>query len=76
MPNFVWEGCDDFEDANHLFLHYDFSRQIWNVLYNWLGFIMVNLHYISDHVIQFGVLGDFSKKLRVVFNLFGFSVFG
>jgi len=37
---------------------------------------MVNLHYISDHVIQFGVLGDFSKKLRVVFNLFGFSVFG
>jgi len=44
-------GCGSQENLDHLFLHCDSYRQIWSVVYNWLGFTMVNSYHISDHLI-------------------------
>lgn len=66
-------GCDNSEDANHFFLHCEFFWQIWNVVYDWLGFILVDSSHISDHLIHFVALGGSSKKLRAVLHLVWFS---
>jgi len=56
-------GCGNLEDAYHLFLHCGYFRQTWNAIYNWFGFIMVNLSHISYHLIQFVAFGGFPKKV-------------
>jgi len=50
-------GCGNLEEVDRLFLHYDFYRQIRNVVYNWLDFIMVNMFHISNHLINCVALG-------------------
>jgi len=46
------------KDVAHFFLHRDFFRQIWMVVFDCLGFVMVTLLRISDHLDQFGPLTD------------------
>ena len=47
-------GCGNLENAAHVFRYRDFFCQIWITVFNWLGFVMVTLFHISDHLVQFG----------------------
>jgi len=59
-------GCCNLEDISHLFLHCDSSCQIWFDVYDWLGFVLVTLFNISDHLGQFGSFIGFSKMTLFV----------
>jgi len=66
-------GCGTLENAAHLFLQCYFFRQIWTTVFDWLGFVMVALFRISDHLSQFGSFGGFSKRKLDTIHLILFS---
>jgi len=67
-------GSSTLEDATHLFIHCDFFRQIWFVVHNWLGFILVTRFNISDHLTKFGSVGGFPKRKKDIIRLVWFSL--
>jgi len=60
-------GCGNLENVAHLFLHYDFFGQIKTVVSDWLGFVMVTLFRISDHLALFSSFRGFSNANATLF---------
>jgi len=66
-------GCDNMEDPDYPSMHCDFYRLIWNVVYSWLDFNMINPY----HLIQFSALKGFSNKVthRFLFDMIFYCFF-
>jgi len=60
--------CGNLEDVDHLFLACEFLGNIWFDIYKWLDFIMVHPRHVSNHLLQFGPLDGFSKKICSIFS--------
>ena len=56
-------------DADHLFILCNFLIQIWDGVFNWLGFFVVKPTCVSDHLIQRVALESFSKYIMSVILL-------
>jgi hypothetical protein len=56
-------GCGKSKDIDNLFLSCDFFKKIWYGISSWLGFIMVHLAHVLNHLLQFEILGGFPKKI-------------
>jgi len=57
------------EDADHLFFSCDLFGKLWYGISHWLRFHTVFPEHVSDHLYQFGTLGEFFKTNHSTFNL-------
>jgi len=66
-------GCGMIEDAKHLFLSCDFFGKLWYGISNRLGYNIVFLENVSDHLYQFGTFSGFSNSKHSALNLIWLS---
>jgi len=54
------------EDRNHLFVKCDFFSRLWSLVANWIGLVLVGHDLFDEHQMQFGALGGFAHRDRIL----------
>jgi len=63
------------ESVNHFFVGCDFFGSLWYLVWQWLGFLSLNLLHVAEHLIQLGNLQGFFKHVRNSIHIIWLSCF-
>ena len=64
-----FEGCDQVETSEHLFLSCSSSVLLWQQVRNWIGCMGADPNNLPDHLMQFTYLSGVGKARRSLMQL-------
>ena len=66
-------GCGTTETANHLFLHYNISSELWYQVWKWIHIFSVHAGELRHHFIQFTKMAGMPRTTHYYFKIIWFS---
>jgi len=66
-------GCGSTESPVHLFIHCSFSGELWALVWNWLGILVVHAGELLHHFILFTMMAGMPISSRLYFRIIWFA---
>ena len=66
-------GCGQTETAVHLFLHCNFSCNLWYLVWKWIGIFSVHAGELRQHFIQFTTMAGMPRTTHYYFRIIWFT---